>query len=248
MSFLTVNNYFRKNLSDIESFSPEDFDTKMTLIIKQLRQDGILFIKNVYANSDAEYVAKKLGIIQINIDADNAGITEISNKKKGNNKKNCAAFTAFGLHLHTDRSPLENPPNVLINWMCEKSQKGGEALFADGYEIFNFINTYKSNAITDLIDPNIACFSDGIDTFIGPIFSTKNNALHVRFRYDHCAFFNLEAHQSIQILLQTIKKLTHTINFDIGCGYILSNDRWLHGRNSFEGNRTVRRIHLMGNF
>jgi hypothetical protein len=237
-----------RHLSCIEEFSPSDFEGNIEIIKSLLKESGIVFVKNINSNYDAEYIASKLGTIMNNIDSDLHGVTEISNKKNGNNKRNSAAFTSQELNLHTDRSPLSTPPNLLINWMCVNNCMGGETLLVDGYDVFNYIKLNHENILHFLQDQNVACFTDGINTFSGPIFSMENNMLKVRFRYDQCSFFNLEAQESIRIFRETLGKLAHIKKFNIGCGYIIVNSRWLHGRKSFDGHRIVRRIHIIGKF
>lgn len=228
-------------------FLPEDFDNKFELITQQLKTHGIVLFKKFLMKHDAKTIANKLGLIVENIDADNSGITEISNQRRGNNKKNSAAFTSEGLNLHTDRSPLENPPNLIMNWMCEKNCRGGQAVLVDSHQIFRKLKSENEVIIKILTHPDIACFTDGIDTFTGSIFQIdENNKLKVRFRYDQCSYFNLEAKEAVRIFQKTAKSLAHVIDFDIGAGYIIDNTRWLHGRNPFDGFRMVRRIHIMG--
>lgn len=229
------------------AFSPQDFDNKIDLIINNLKEKGMILIKNVFSSTDARDIATRLGSIIGNIDADNSGITEISNKRVGNNKKNSIAFTTQRLNLHTDRSPLETPPNLIMNWICVKNCTGGQAILVDGYKIFEEIKLKHKDILNILMNPEIACFTDGIDTFTGPIFYTdSSNKLSVRFRYDQCSFFKLEAKKSIVLFQKIAEKLAHIIDFNIGSGYIINNNRWLHGRSHFEGSRMIRRIHIMG--
>jgi hypothetical protein len=231
------------------SFSPQDFDQQIDSIKYQLKECGIIFIKDIFSNADATHIADKLGTIVENMDADTQGITEISNKKIGHNKKNSAAFTAKGLYLHTDRSPLATPPNLLMNWTCVKDCDGGEAVLVDGQQIFEYIKSKHQEIIEILTNADVACFTDGIDTFTGPIFNVNDDStLHVRFRYDQCSFFKLEAKEAIKIFQKTAEKLAHIIDFEVGSGYIIKNHRWLHGRKSFDGYRMVSRIHMMEKF
>lgn len=234
---------------NLNLFSPKDFIKKINIIKKNILEKGIIFIKDVFSTEDAILIAKNIGTIIKNIDSDSYGITEISNKRTGNNKKNSKAFTKEGLNLHTDRSSLLLPPNLLMNWVDFKNCTGGESVLVDGLKVFNYIKSYHYDIVDALLSDDVACFTDGIDTYTGSIFFVeKEEFSSVRFRYDQCAFFKLEAKKAINIFRAVSAKLAKCYNFNEGCGYIIKNDRWLHGRLPFEGYRLVKRIHIKGNF
>jgi hypothetical protein len=226
-------------------YSPQDFYNNLSDIRKQFKENGIIFLREISSNSAAIDIANLLGLIVENLDADNYGITEISNTKRGHNKKNSAAYTSQELHLHTDRSPIAKPPTFVMNWICVKDCVGGESTLADGNKIFEYINTEHPEYVDALTNTDVACFSDGIDTFIGSIFTfNEQNNLETRFRYDKCSFFKLESSKEIKFFKDSANKLAYVIDFDVGEGYILNNKRWLHGRKSFKGYRMIRRIHI----
>ncbi len=245
MNAITTNEYTNNFPRTV--YSSKDFSTNKKLIKEQLLTHGIVLISDIHMEEDAISIADSLGITLKSIDADNNGITDISNYNQGKNAKNSAAFTKEGLLLHTDRSPIPSPPTLLMNWMSIKDCIGGESLLADGYQIFRFLLSNQPKTLAVLTQPDMACFTDGIDTFTGSIFHfDQNHSLQIRFRYDRCSFFKPEAKKAVEIFLKTAEKFTHIIDFNIGCGYLIDNRRWLHGRRPFEGNRCVKRIHIQG--
>ncbi len=226
-----------------QKFGPKDFSTKIKLIKQQLFSQGFVYVENIFSDDDAIHVVNWLGVIVKSPDADATGITDVSNMTTGQNTKNSAAFTNKELFLHTDRAPVAVPPRYLMNWMVTKNCTGGESLLVDGYELFKNLSLNYSEIANILTCPDIACFTDGIDTYTGPIFSkNEHGEIKIRFRYDQCAFFKIEASYAIEILLSEIKKITRMIDFNVGGGYIIDNTRWLHGRRGFNGDRSVKRI------
>ncbi|WP_416332450.1 TauD/TfdA family dioxygenase [Laceyella tengchongensis] len=50
-----------------------------------------------------------------------------------------SAFTTGSLSLHTDRSGVENPPDLLVFYCIEPAEQGGESLFADGRLVYHHL-------------------------------------------------------------------------------------------------------------
>jgi hypothetical protein len=211
--------------------------------IAKLKKNGIIFFRDIHSTSVAEEIAQLFGLTQQNLDASNNGVTEISEEKSGKNIKNSRAFTRLHLYPHTDRSPLINPPKYVLNWVKEAALEGGESLLVDGWLLFKEMKDYYP-AHLKILQKAIATFTDGINTYIGPIFKSKNQKTIIRFRDDDCVLFSDEAKESIKCLKELIDQHLIVIKLNDGEGYLIDNTRWLHGRNGYSGHRFICRMHI----
>jgi hypothetical protein len=225
-------------------YSPEDFPKKLKQAKKELKENGIIFLSNIHSEITGWLIANHFGKTVPNSDAEKNGITEITEEKIGSNPKNSRAFTRLGLIPHTDRSTKRVPPKYLLNWVQEPSQHGGEILLTDGNLLYKKMKKEYPSKLKILQD-KIAFFSDGISSYIAPIFN-KNSVgdISIRFRDDNCVFFSDEAKPAILVLKKLICENTNIYTFQAGEGYLLDNTRWLHGRNAYSGHRLICRIHL----
>lgn len=214
--------------------------------IKQaLEQSGIILFRNMNSEEIALEISKSLGNIYRCIDSDSHGITTISNLNHGRNMKNSLAFTQAGLYPHTDRSPIHTPPKYLINWSISPSQIGGELLICDGKAVYDYLKSSHLNSCIALSEPDAAIFSDTIDSYSGPIFTTNDDKFqNIRFRRDNCIKFKNNYHQHVHTLFEAIDLHTIKLSTNSGDGYIIDNTRWLHGRNPYKNDRIIKRIQI----
>jgi alpha-ketoglutarate-dependent taurine dioxygenase len=225
-------------------YSPNEFPKRIKEAKNELEKTGIIFLKDIHSEITGGLLAPHFGKVVANLDASKNGITEITEEKTGNNQKNSRAFTRMSLVPHTDRSTIINPPKYLLNWVQEKSPYGGETLLLDGKNLYQEIKKEYPQHLKILLD-KIAMFSDGINSYISPIFKKqKNGDITIRFRDDNCVSFSDEAKPAVTILQKLISEKSVSYSFEAGEGYLIDNTRWLHGRNAYSGHRLICRIHI----
>jgi hypothetical protein len=64
----------------------------------------------------------------------------------------------------------------------------------------------------------------------------------IRLRLDDLAWFSTDAADVVPLLRTVIASHTQTFRLRQGEGLLLSNTRWLHGRDSFTGHRVMLRV------
>lgn len=142
-------------------------------------------------------------------------------------------FSNHHLFPHTDRSNMENPPDYAILW-CEKAaDHGGESTILDAEEYLlpvlekaNFSAIFASENSPELIQKSL--YDKETGTF--------------RFRNDDFIYFPPSKLHTFNKLLEIIKKNQITLPLKDGHALIVDNQRMLHGRQAFLGNRTMHRV------
>lgn len=225
-------------------YSINDLENHLSEIIPTLHKNGMVMLCDFANEEQGITIANYFGNIMQTLDALNNGITKITESASGQNANNSRAFTRLDLYPHTDRSPLEHPPELLLNWVLEPSLKGGETILVDGELVYQQMFATNPEETTLLFE-DIATFTDGINTYVGGIFSKNaNNKIEIRFRNDNCVIFNKRAKNAIKHLISIIDQNRIQIPLQKGKGYLIDNRRWLHGRSSYEGHRVICRAHI----
>ena len=87
-----------------------------------------------------------------------------------------------------------------------------------------------------------ACFG-GASGHVGAVFRrTSQGHVAVRLRLDEHAHFSPTLLPYIDRLSALVQHHTMALDLREGDGYIVLNDRWLHGRTQFTGHRLMQRI------
>lgn len=142
-------------------------------------------------------------------------------------------YSSHHLFPHTDRSNMENPPDIAILW-CEKAAKhGGDSTVLDAEEYLlpllkkaNFSAIFASENSPERIEK--------------PLYDAKNNTF--RFRNDDFIFFPPSKLHTFSKLIDIIKKNQVALPIKDGQALVIDNRRMLHGRQSFIGDRIMHRV------
>ena len=218
------------------------FDIKT--LKERLSDSGFaIYYNNVSENYFKEYI-KSLGHIYIHKNSDVEGFSIISDLKI--KTKGLKGYTNDELQLHTDRSCLKNTPSFIAIYFKETSKKGGESNFVDVKKVVNFLKK-EDPSLLELLLTEKCLFFDKEYKFESPIVNIIKNDIFIRYRNDD--FINIPEKLKEVIPLWEKYLLQHqfTYKFKKGEFYILNNTTMLHGRNKFEGKRTVIRTFFYDN-
>lgn len=154
-------------------------------------------------------------------DADTAGATLI----KPDNRPGEAGdgFTTYELSMHTDRSSVADPPEILICELRRADQRGGGLPVLS--DVRNVVRSLDSATLQHLRETKLA-LPNGT---VLPMFFSSNGRRRVRYREDrHCApigdaaaFSRFRASLHANAFIPAMKT---------GDTYILLNDVYTHGR------------------
>jgi hypothetical protein len=206
-------------------------------IADQLARDGLILVRRTSVEAVRALLAGWTAPVG-HPDDHETGVTHISPHGCRAPRAGGAGFTRAVLPPHTDRSLQPEPPSVLAAVMVAPATSGGEALLADGAAVLTLMRRRWSPAVTDRLRLQTA---DGAAV---PVVATRGCLLRIRFRDDELATPYSDANPAdVGALRDSITAMTRSIPLRAGDGYIIHNHRYLHGRSSFRGHRTLARMH-----
>lgn len=212
----------------------------------KLQNNGIIFFEKIINEEEFCNFCENFGNIYYHRDSNQNGITIVKNCSE--NKDGFIGLTSNSLFPHTDRSTVQEPPNLLALYCKEQSGEGGETTLIDMKKVlYQIIEKFGLN--NPLLEKNNAIFADQDNIHVGNIIEIqKDGSFFVRFRNDKFGYFNSELNKIMPEFYSIIAENTIQIKLNTGQGYVINNGRYLHGRNSFVGSREMWRILLNDNY
>jgi len=209
-------------------------------IAAQLRDQGLVTFGGLTDCAALVTAARRLMTIRPHRDADPEGVTVITGS--GARASGYAAFTDDELIPHTDGSSVPDPPGLVLLACQRPADEGGMTLVADGQRIVGTLAERYPAALRSLAAPRAAFFGTA-DGHLGPVCElAEPGRTSIRLRLDGLARFSAEATAAIPVLRAVIAQHLETFRLGSGEGMLLSNTRWLHGRDRFRGRRVMLRI------
>ena len=201
---------------------------------EQLNDVGLVTFDGAQDPAELARLGDALGEVLVQDDTDPRGIKTVAPQ---------AAMA--GSHLHTDRTSMRRPPNVVIIGCARQSDHGGESILADGASLYARLAAEHPQTLAAFETPQTICF--GMDGYraLGALFEpplrsddeddADPSRRIIRFRYDRWGFYSSALVPHLPVLLRTIEQETWSFRLRDGQGYIAQNGRWLHGASPGRG-------------
>jgi hypothetical protein len=179
--------------------------------------------------------------LRIHRDSDSEGVTTIE-RRLPTATGSLAGFTDRELVPHTDGSAVVEPPRILMTTCVRQPRSGGQILLVDGCGLYREIAEVDPGMLDALRAPRSAYFGGG-SGYLGSVFEERDDyRVAVRLRFDDLIRFSPAASLYVAKLRELLRQHAITLALAIGEGYALLNDRWLHGRRRFIGDRMMLRL------
>ncbi len=205
-----------------------------------LREQGLVTLSGIADRAALVAVARRLLIIRPHRDAGPDGVTVITDTRAS--AAGYAAFTDTELVPHTDGSSLPDPPGLLLLACLQPADEGGKTLVADGARVIGTLADRHPAALQSLSAPRAALFG-AAGGYLGPVCEPIGpGRTGIRLRLDDLAMFSADATVAILRLRTVIGQHLEAFRLRVGDGLVLSNTRWLHGRDPYTGRRVMLRI------
>lgn len=203
-------------------------------IADQLARDGLVLVRRGSVEAVRALLADWTAPVE-HPDEHEAGLTRIG--PCGGMSQGGAGFTRVALRPHTDRSLQPEPPSVLAAVMVEPAVSGGDTLLADGAAVLRVL---RRRCLPEVGDRVWLRTADGAAV---PVVARRGGLVRIRFRDDGLARpFSDWGPAEVAALRESISTVARSVPLRAGDGYIVHNHRYLHGRSSFRGRRTLTRM------
>ena len=137
---------------------------------------------------------------------------------------------------------MPDPPGLVLLACQRPADEGGTTLVAHGQRIVGTLAERDPAALRSLAAPRAAFFGTA-DGHLGPVCELAGpGRASIRLRLDDLARFSAEATAATRSNGAVIAQHLETFRLGPGEGMLLSNTRWLHGRDRFRGRRVMLRI------
>ncbi|MFF3332639.1 TauD/TfdA family dioxygenase [Streptomyces sp. NPDC002888] len=206
-------------------------------IAAQLRDVGLVTLDGLTSRNAVLALANQIMNLVPHRDSDSDGLTTIRDTRRHARRAGFAGFGNGDLDPHTERSGIPNPPRLMLLVCGQTAATGGESLLTDGQAVHTSLFIGGREAGPTLAQPRTAFFGAG-DGHTTQVFTVHcGQRVSVRLRLDGLARWS-------PIVLPYLPQLRaaavrHQIPLALapGQGYLLDNERWLHGRRAFTGDR-----------
>ncbi len=207
---------------------------------QQVDKDGMTRFR---VNSRQEFLelSTEFGELFVHRDADPDAITVVKHDPERAGLDGYAALTAGPLKPHTDGSGNLIAPKYVALWCFRNEGVGGECTMADGQAVINDLLAENPWVVDRLSAKNAAIFKSGADRYDGPVVWNDGQQWRIRLRLDSNGFFSTETLHAIEVLREAIAARTFTFPLESGDGYVIDNQRYIHGRLTFSGTREMLR-------
>jgi hypothetical protein len=210
-------------------------------VVAGLASHGIVLLRGGNGRDSLIRTARSLLTIRLHRDSDDDGVTTIA-QRPAPEGSSVMGFSDRELWPHTDGSAVEQPPRVLMLGCIRPAHAGGRSHVVDGRTLYDEIARTDIAMLTALLTPRSAYFGGGLG-HLGAVFQQiENDRMAIRIRFDALARFSPVVAPYIGRLRALVQDRTITLDLREGDGYVVLNDRWLHGRSQFSGARTMLRL------
>jgi hypothetical protein len=209
-------------------------------VMTELGERGLAMFTGVTGHTELVGLARQLMTIRPHRDAGPDGVTVITSTQAEDS--GYAGFTDAELIPHTDGSGVPDPPGLLLLACQRPADGGGNTRVADGASIISALAGQYPAALRALSAPRAAFFG-AAGGHLGAVLEPAGpGRTRIRLRLDDLVWFSTDAADVVPLLRTVITCHTQTFRLREGEGLLLSNTRWLHGRDSFTGRRVMLRI------
>ncbi|MFD4113202.1 TauD/TfdA family dioxygenase [Streptomyces niveus] len=206
---------------------------------EQLGESGLVTLDGL-ANRDAVLsFASRVMAVSPHRDSDPDGLTTIRDSPRYASLPGFAGLGSGQLDPHTERSSLPSPPRLMLLVCSQPADRGGECLLTDGRRVHaDLVHEGGGEAADALSRPRTAYFGAGDGHASQVLSSHRDGRVSIRLRFDALARWSPIVQPHLPALRAAALDHQQSLRLEPGQGYLLDNQRWLHARSAFVGDRT----------
>ncbi|MFI1201647.1 TauD/TfdA family dioxygenase [Streptomyces sp. NPDC020883] len=206
-------------------------------IATQLRDIGLATLDGLTSRDAVLAFAARIMNIVPHRDSDSDDLTTIHDTRRHAHRAGFAGFGNGELDPHTERSGTPDPPRLMLLVCGRAAAAGGESLLTDGQAVHTELFRSGRDAGLALTQPRTAFFGAG-DGHATQVFTVhRSQRVSIRLRFDRLARWSPIVQPHLPQLRAAAVRHQITLSLAPGQGYLLDNERWLHARRAFTGDR-----------
>ncbi|GAA2313315.1 TauD/TfdA family dioxygenase [Streptomyces nigrescens] len=207
-------------------------------IAEQLSKDGLVTVAGLATRDAVRAFASRIMTISVHRDSDSDGLTTIRDTPRHAGRPGFAGLGNGELDPHTERSGLPHPPRLMLLVCAQPADRGGECLLTDGRSVHADLLHHKGGEAADALSlPRTAYFGAG-DGHAAQVLSPHSGGrMAIRLRFDALARWSPMVQPHLPDLKAAALRYQQPLPLKPGQGYLLDNERWLHARTAFVGDR-----------
>ncbi|WP_328747193.1 TauD/TfdA family dioxygenase [Streptomyces sp. NBC_00285] len=206
-------------------------------IAGQLRDTGLVTVDGLASRAAVLAFATRTMSLVPHRDSDSDGLTTIRDTGRHAHRTGFAGLGNGPLDPHTERSGTPNPPRLMLLVCGQAAAAGGECLLTDGQAMHSDLFAGEQEAGVALAQARTAFFGAG-DGHATQVFTVHDDLrVSVRLRFDGLARWNPIVQPYLPQLRAAAGRHQVRLALAPGQGYLLDNERWLHARRAFTGDR-----------
>ncbi|GAA3082896.1 TauD/TfdA family dioxygenase [Streptomyces rectiviolaceus] len=210
-------------------------------IADQLREDGLVTLDQLATRNDVLAFASRIMTISAHRDSDSDGLTTIRCIPRHAGRPGYAGLGNGELAPHTERSGLPYPPRLMLLVCSRPADRGGECLLSDGRRVHADLLEQQAGEVADVLSkPRTAYFGAGDGHATQVLTPHRDGRMSIRLRLDALARWSPLVQPHLPRLQTAALRHQQSIRLEPGQAYLLDNERWLHARTAFVGDR----VHL----
>lgn len=211
------------------------------VIAAQLRETGLVTFDGLTTRPEVLAFASRLMAITPHPHGAPDGLTLIHDTGSHAHRAGFAGLGSGELQAHTERSGTPSPPHLILLVCLHPASTGGETLLADGRDVHARLACESREAAVAYCRPRTAYFGAGTGHATQVFTVRADGRISIRLRQDRLARWSPIVQPYLPTLRSAIAAGQHRLTLQAGQGYLLDNQRWLHARTRFAGDRRLLR-------
>ncbi|MFJ9416707.1 TauD/TfdA family dioxygenase [Streptomyces sp. NPDC101227] len=207
-------------------------------IAEQLRQSGLVTLDGLATRDAVLAFVSHIMTISPHRDSDPDGLTTIRDTPRHAGRPGFAGLGNGQLAPHTERASLPRPPRLMLLVCSQPADRGGECLLTDGRRVHADLLHHGGGEAADALSrPRTAYFGAGDGHASQVLTSHRDGRVSIRLRFDALARWSPIVQPHLPDLQAAAHGHQQSLRLSPGQGYLLDNERWLHARTAFVGDR-----------
>lgn len=206
-------------------------------VTELLGERGLVMVDGLHSREAVLSFARQYMTLVQHRDSGPDGLTAIQDIGHRAQLPGLAGLGCGELAAHTEGSSVGELPRLLLLVCLQRPDSGGEVVLADGRDVHGFLSARYPEAVELMSRPGTAYYGDGGGRPSQIFTRHSGGRVSIRLRQDALAQFSPVVQHCLPYLREAIEASQRVVSLSPGQGYLLDNQRILHGRLAFRGRR-----------